>query len=184
MTDEPVLLLRNCKATQVPDGDQVVLREGDRFFVKQALGGNVTLQSNLGIFQVAREEAEALGPEVAALLAEVAEAPPAATEGRLEDRVWAALRQCFDPEIPVNIVDLGLIYDLVLEEGEAGRQRANIQMTLTTQGCGMGPAIANDARQKVESVDGIHSAEVSIVWDPPWNPRMISDAGKAKLGLE
>ncbi len=183
MTDEPVQLLRNCNATQVPDGEAVVLREGDRFFVKQALGGNVTLQSNLGIFQVPREEADALGPTVAALLEQ--ESPePAVVEGSLEDQVWGALRQCFDPEIPVNIVDLGLIYDLLLQEDDDGRQRANIQMTLTTQGCGMGPAIANDARQKVESVDGVHSAEVSIVWDPPWNPRMISDAGKAKLGLE
>ncbi|MGF1485023.1 MAG: iron-sulfur cluster assembly protein [Opitutales bacterium] len=182
MTEAPIQILRNCRATQVPDGTEVMLREGDRFFVKQALGGHVTLQSSLGVFRVADSDADALGPE----FAKQAEAAAAENvqEGSLDERIWGALRACYDPEIPVNIVDLGLIYDMQLTADPEGRPHAAIQMTLTTQGCGMGPAIANDARQKVESVDGVHSAEVSIVWDPPWNPRMISEAGKAKLGLE
>jgi probable FeS assembly SUF system protein SufT len=100
-----------------------------------------------------------------------------------EEKVWEAMRGCYDPEIPVNIVDLGLIYDLKIEDGDSGKQ-VGVKMTLTAQGCGMGPVIADDAKQRILALSEVESAEVDIVWDPPWNPRMISEEGKKVLGLE
>jgi len=102
-----------------------------------------------------------------------------------EELVWDAMRGCFDPEIPVNIVDLGLIYDLQINEADAeGRHEVNVKMTLTAQGCGMGPVIADDAKKNIEALAGVSKAQVDIVWDPPWTPHMISEAGRQKLGLE
>ena len=100
-----------------------------------------------------------------------------------EDQIWEALRGCYDPEIPVNIVDLGLIYDLRIDDSGSTKQ-VFIQMTLTAQGCGMGPVIAEDAKTRIEKLSDVDSAKVDIVWDPPWNPRMISEEGKKVLGLE
>ena len=100
-----------------------------------------------------------------------------------EDQVWEALRGCYDPEIPVNIVDLGLIYDLRIEDGESAKQ-VFVKMTLTAQGCGMGPVIADDAKTRIEKLSSVDSAQVDIVWEPAWNPRMISEEGKKVLGLE
>ena len=101
-----------------------------------------------------------------------------------EESVWDALKQCFDPEIPVNIVDLGLIYDLRVDDLDNGKKDVSIKMTLTAQGCGMGPVIAQDAKSRVEQIGEIESADVEIVWDPVWNPQMISAAGRQVLGLE
>ena len=101
-----------------------------------------------------------------------------------EDLVWDALRQCFDPEIPVNIVDLGLIYDLQIRQLENSRHHLDIKMTLTATGCGMGPVIARDAQAKVEALPAVESANVEIVWDPQWTPHMISDEGRRILGLD
>ena len=97
--------------------------------------------------------------------------------------VWDALRGCYDPEIPVNIVDLGLVYDLKIDGAGEGHT-VDVKMTLTAQGCGMGPVIADDAKTRIESIPEVESVNVSIVWDPPWNPRMMSDEGKKALGLE
>ena len=101
-----------------------------------------------------------------------------------KEQVLEALKVVYDPEIPVNIVDLGLIYDLALTPGERGGRKVEVKMTLTAQGCGMGPVIAADAKSKLEAQPGVESAEVAIVWDPVWNPRMISEAGRKQLGLE
>jgi metal-sulfur cluster biosynthetic enzyme len=101
-----------------------------------------------------------------------------------EAAVWAALKTCFDPEIPVNIVDLGLVYDLSIEKTPAGGHVVEVKMTLTAPGCGMGPVIAEDARQKIAALPTVESAKVHIVWDPMWTPQMISEAGRKTLGLE
>ncbi|MFL6545902.1 MAG: iron-sulfur cluster assembly protein, partial [Candidatus Udaeobacter sp.] len=100
-----------------------------------------------------------------------------------EEEIWNQLRQCYDPEIPVNIVDLGLVYDCRLTKKEDGGTRVEVKMTLTAPGCGMGPAIAHDAQSKILSIDGIDEADVQLVWDPPWNQNMISEAGRMKLGM-
>jgi probable FeS assembly SUF system protein SufT len=137
-----------------------------------------------GLFRVAPADvgaieglAPAAGPDVP---------PPAdgAAAEFSEAAVWAALKTCFDPEIPVNIVDLGLVYDLAVDPLPSGGRALELKMTLTAPGCGMGPVIAEDARQKIAALPGVESARVHIVWDPVWNPRMISEAGRLALGLE
>ena len=97
--------------------------------------------------------------------------------------MWEALRGCYDPEIPINVVDLGLIYNLSLAETENKRYEVSVKMTLTAQGCGMGPVIAQDAQDRIQAIPEVDKAEVDIVWDPPWSPRMISEEGKKVLGL-
>ncbi len=182
MKNQPVTLIRDCSATIIPAGDEVVLPEGGSFVVAQALGGSVTLRDATGMFRVGNENLDALGEDIKAAV----DAENESEESDVpfdQERVWGALRGCFDPEIPVNIVDLGLIYDLSIDEIEENSHRVEVKMTLTAQGCGMGPVIADDARTRIESLSGVESAQVDIVWDPPWNPRMISDEGKQVLGL-
>jgi probable FeS assembly SUF system protein SufT len=175
-------LVKDCTATLIPAGDTVVLEKGTAVAVTQALGNSITVRTNLGLFRINESDISALGPEGKDLLKADYQK---STDGPLNDEmIWTALRGCFDPEIPINIVDLGLIYDLAIADGTQGGKIVNVKMTLTAQGCGMGPVIAADAKAKIELLAGVESAEVSIVWDPIWNPRMISEAGRKELGLE
>jgi len=170
-------LLRDCPATAIPAGTATVLPAGSEIFVTQTLGGSVTVRTDQGLFRIAPENA-------AALEGFVAKAPVAAAAGEFsEAAVWAALKTCFDPEIPVNIVDLGLVYDLAVEKKPGGHDVED-KMTLTAPGCGMGPMIAEDARQKIAALPSVESAKVHIVWDPVWTPQMISAEGRKVLGLE
>ena len=175
-------LVRDCAATLIPAGDIVVLEAGTEVQVTQALGGSVTVRTPMGLFRIAPSDISALGDEAVAAFGQ--SAPAAATGPLNEETLREALKGCFDPEIPVNIVDLGLIYDLTLLPGASGGQKVAVKMTLTAQGCGMGPVIAADAKAKLEALPGVEAADVSIVWDPVWNPRMISEAGRKQLGLE
>ncbi|MFP6887626.1 MAG: iron-sulfur cluster assembly protein [Opitutales bacterium] len=185
MKNEPVTLARDCPATLIPAGDEVTLPKGGGYVVAQALGGSVTLRDATGMYRVGFDNLDALGEEVkAAVEAENVAGDEGLDQPFDEERVWGALRGCFDPEIPVNIVDLGLIYDLSVDEIEENVRRVEVKMTLTAQGCGMGPVIADDARTRIEALPGVESAQVDIVWDPPWNPHMISEEGKKVLGLE
>src|SRR5262249_29965677 len=151
------------------------LEKGIEVFITQSLGGTYTLQVPTygGLFRVAAKDADALGktPEAASTIA----------EGDLESMVWQQLKTCFDPEIPVNIVDLGLVYGMELTPLADGTHRVDVKMTLTAQGCGMGATIAVDARHKILSIPGITDANVDVVWDPPWNPQMISPEGRERL---
>ncbi len=171
-------LSRDCPATIIPQGDKITLKAGLAVHVMQTLGGNVTVRTDQGLFRIAREDTGALAgftikPEEQKAAGEFGEAA-----------VWEALKGCFDPEIPVNIVDLGLIYDLAVEKTAAGGHHVDVKMTLTAPGCGMGPVIAEDARQKISALPTVESAKVHIVWDPQWTPQMISDTGRKILGLE
>lgn len=170
-------LLRSVKATLIPAGNAVELPPGTIVQVVQALGGSVTVRTDQGLFRLAAGEASAIKDYV---LPDVA---TQATAEFSEAAVWDALRTCFDPEIPINIVDLGLIYDLHVEPFDEG-QRVEVKMTLTAQGCGMGPVIAEDARQKISALPSVKEAKVHIVWDPIWTPQMISPEGRKRLGLE
>lgn len=176
------LLVRDCAATLIPAGDVVVLESGTEVTVTQALGGSVTVRTPMGLFRIAPADIAALGAEAVTTYAQQAE--PTLSGPVNQEALWEALKGCFDPEIPVNIVDLGLIYHLELATGVRGGQTVAAKMTLTAQGCGMGPVIAADAKAKLEALPGVESAEVEIVWDPVWNPRMISEAGRKQLGLE
>jgi probable FeS assembly SUF system protein SufT len=174
------ILSRDIPATVIPAGDSVTLNAGTAVTVMQTLGGSVTVRTESGLFRIQRGDADALeGFDVSPL------AVPAPVAGEFsEQAVWAALKTCFDPEIPVNIVDLGLIYDLNIEKGTTGGHVIEAKMTLTAQGCGMGPTIAEDARQKIAALPSVESAKVYIVWDPIWTPQMISPEGRKTLGLE
>lgn len=176
--NQEFVLSQNCPATVIPAGDKVRLSAGTKVFVTQSLGGNVTVRTDQGLFQIAKENAGLIeGYTVKD------EAAPVAGEFS-EEAVWGALKTCFDPEIPVNIVDLGLVYDLAIEKTPAGGHAVEVKMTLTAPGCGMGPVIAEDARAKIAQLPTVESAKVHIVWDPQWTPQMISDTGRKVLGIE
>jgi len=181
-----ITLTRDCEATLIPSGEEVLLQKDSTYSVKQALGESVTLANEIGLFRVAKENLDALGEDGNKLRNELeARAAEAASQDKpfSEDLLWDALKSCYDPEIPVNIVDLGLIYDLHHEACADGLHQVAAKMTLTAQGCGMGPVIADDARQKLEALPSVASATVEIVWDPPWNPHMISEEGRKQMGM-
>ena len=173
-------LLRDCEAIRIPSGEPATLSAGTRVIITQALGGSYTVETEFGLARISASNADALGLE-----AEAATAAPT-TDANVpvdEKAVWDQLKTCYDPEIPVNIVDLGLVYDCVVTPQEGRGAKVNVKMTLTAPGCGMGPTIAAEARQKVMTVPGVEDADVELVWDPPWNQGMISEVGKMKLGL-
>jgi probable FeS assembly SUF system protein SufT len=174
-------LNRDCEAIQIPSGQKTTIPAGTQGVITQSLGGSYTIATYQGLSRVAEQDLEALGLEKPQLK-ETQKA--ARTDGQVsEEDVWNQLRQCYDPEIPVNIVDLGLVYDCRLIKKDDGGTRVEVKMTLTAPGCGMGPAIAHDAQSKILSIDGIDEADVQLVWDPPWNQNMISEAGRMKLGM-
>ena len=178
---------RDCEATQIPSGVRIVVPKGTPANVGQTLGGNVTLQvSTLGLVQITGRNLDALlkdGVPVgeAAATSSAGEQKP---EGPADEKaLWEAMKQCYDPEIPCNVVDLGLIYDVKRTDLPSKRSRVDVKMTLTAMGCGMGPAIAAQVRDRLLEVPGVEEATVDIVWDPPWNQSMITDDGKKRLGL-
>ena len=176
-TQGDITLSRDCDAVQIPSGHPLVLPAGMSVVITQSLGGTFTVATPGGLARIELKDADALGIDPAAATAKVK------VEGTTEQAVWDQLKSVFDPEIPVNIVDLGLVYDCAVTKNDTGSTSVNVKMTLTAPGCGMGPTIAADARGKILSLEGIDDAEVELVWDPPWNQAMISEAGKMKLGI-
>lgn len=173
-------LTRDVEAIRIPMGDALMLAAGSEVLITQALGGSFTVlvANQSGLFRINGADGDALGREVA-------KAGEAGDGPFDEAQVWAQLRECYDPEIPVNIVDLGLIYSVETSDDPSGRGKAvSVRMTLTAPGCGMGPSLAADAEQRILTVSGVASASVQLVWDPPWSPDRISPAGKEKLGME
>lgn len=184
-------LLEDVPVTLIPAGTAATLSAGESVFIVQTLGGNITVRTDHGLFRIAREHAGAVaGLDLEKLNREAGSTgagdagPAGAAKEFSEQAVWNALKGCFDPEIPVNIVDLGLVYDLDIDDSPSGGKRVDVKMTLTAPGCGMGPVIAEDARQRVAALPDVTEARVHIVWDPQWTPQMISDAGRKQLGIE
>jgi probable FeS assembly SUF system protein SufT len=173
-------LTREVTVTQIPSGDKQTLFAGDTVFIHQVLGGSYTVQTSTGLFRLDGKDADAIGETIvehkvtAATLADGAPDPEA---------IWDQLRKVYDPEIPVNIVDLGLVYSMDVAKQPEGGFKVDVAMTLTAPGCGMGPAIAEDAKGKILLVPGVSNADVRITWEPAWNQSMISEEGKMKLGL-
>ncbi len=176
-------LSRDVEAIQIPSGTKTTIPEGTPGVITQALGGSYTVATYQGLARVAEKDADALGLEKIAASNGAAKSEASGTGEVDEKMVWDQLRQCFDPEIPVNIVDLGLVYDCQLTRRPEGGTKVDVKMTLTAPGCGMGPAIAHDAQSKILTIDGVDEADVQLVWDPPWNQSMISEAGRMKLGM-
>ena len=178
---ERIELTRDVEAIQVPAGNRFKLESGLEVFITQTLGGTFTVQVPAygGLFRIASKDADALGKKPAA-----AAAASTVPSGDLESMVWQSLKTCYDPEIPVNIVDLGLVYGMQIKDEPDGAKKIEVKMTLTAQGCGMGASIAHDAKEKLMALPGVADADVELVWDPPWNPQMISPEGKERLGLD
>ena len=182
-TDEPIKLRRDCQVVAVPAGHMLMLPQDTEVMITQSLGGSYTLlvPSYGGLFRLSNHDADAIGQQPQQAEPSAASGQ-ALTGGALETEVWEALKTCFDPEIPVNIVDLGLIYDMAIQTLPAG-SRVDVKMTLTAQGCGMGTSIAADARNKLLNLPGVAEADVQVVWDPPWTPEKISPEGRTLLGI-
>lgn len=181
-SSEPVTLTRDVQAAVVPVGTVVTLLKGEQAYITQSLGGAYTVVVNGNMFRIDGTNADALGIEVAAKPASTGQGVPRSVE-QLEKEVWDALKNCYDPEIPVNIVDLGLIYDCKLDPLATGSYQATVKMTLTAPGCGMGPMLAQDVQNRLISIEGIDEANVELVWDPPWNQGMMTEAARLQLGL-
>ena len=180
-----IILSRDVEAIQIPSGNIITMPAGMTVVITQSLGGSYTVASPSGLSRITEQNADALGLTPDGTRQEVPFTDADLDPSRQEKAAWEKLKTCFDPEIPVNIVDLGLVYDCQIQAPEAPGRGSSIkvQMTLTAPGCGMGPSIAADAESKLRTIPGVSEAEVALVWDPPWNQHMISEAGKMKLGI-
>jgi probable FeS assembly SUF system protein SufT len=178
--NDPVNLTRDVQAAVIPAGEKVTLQKGERALITQSLGGSYTVIVNGNMFRVEGKDADALGLQP---VAKAASTGAPISQEQLEKEIWNQLRSCYDPEIPVNIVDLGLIYDCHLAPLDGSNFRVDVKMTLTAPGCGMGPMLAQDVQNKLIGLEGVDDVAVELVWDPPWNQAMMTEAAKLQLGL-
>ena len=176
--NEPFTLSRDVDAVIVPAGINVKLRAGQSGFITQALGGSFTVYVEGNLFRVAGKDADALGKELAA----VPELPPDASDADVRELAWAQMKGCYDPEIPINIVELGLVYSCEVRSEPDGRV-VSIEMTLTAPGCGMGEVLVQDVREKVELIPTVKRADVELVFNPPWNQTMMTEAARLQTGM-
>jgi len=178
-TNEPITIERDVTAIIIPIGEPVRLHEGTRGFITQALGGSFTIFVEGNLFRIAGADADALGKEPVP----PPPIPDNATDQDIEEVIWKQLKTCYDPEIPVNIVDLGLIYRCEIESRPDGQRSVNVDMTLTAPGCGMGEILVQDAQEKIAVIPTIADVRVDLVFDPPWNQGMMSDEARLQTGL-
>ena len=178
-SSEPVQFERDCAAVLVPQGDSVTLPAGSYGYITQALGGSYTVFVEGNLFRIAGQDGDAIGKEPAESLS----LPENASDEEVEQLVWRQLRTCFDPEIPFNIVDLGLVYEANLSVREDGQRKVDVKMTLTAPGCGMGEILVDDVRNKLELIPTIAEADVDLVFDPPWGRHMMSEAARLETGM-
>ena len=177
--NEPIVVQRDVKAIAIPAGIEVNLKLGSVGYITQALGGSFTVYIDGNLFRIAGAEADAIG-KTAAVAPQV---PPGASEADIKAIVWQQLRTCYDPEIPVNIVDLGLVYECDVTKNDDSTRNVDIKMTLTAPGCGMGEVLVQDVRDKVEIVPTVAQANVELVFDPPWNQTMMSEEARLQTGM-
>ena len=178
-SSEPITLLRDCPAVLVPLGEEVILPAGQVGYITQALGGSFTVYMEGNLFRIAGADADALGKDVPPL----PELPANAADEDVEKVLWDQLRTCFDPEIPINIVDLGLVYEANVTHREDGNRQVEVRMTLTAPGCGMGDILVDDVRSKLEMIPTVVEADVELVFDPPWTRNMMSEAARLETGM-
>ena len=178
---EEIKLSREVNAVQIPSGDAMTIPAGTAVFITQRLGGTYTVATSQGLARISSGDADALGVDAEEEKKKQAEAVRL-KDAPLEEQVWEQLKGVYDPEIPVDIVNLGLVYDCAIDQVE-DKKVVQVKMTLTAPGCGMGPVIAADAQAKILTIDEIDEANVELVWDPAWNQDMITEEGKMKLGM-
>lgn len=180
----PVDLKRDCPAVQIPSGTPLILPAGTRVTITQALGGTFTVITGFGqMVRIDGRDADAIGMTSAAPAPNAAPAQTPKSEEELRARIAAELKTVYDPEVPVNVVDLGLIFDTKVTSAGPERWRVEVKMGLTAPGCGMGDVLRADARRRIEALPGVEEAEVQIVLDPPWDKSMMSDAARLQLGM-
>ena len=177
--NEPIVVQREVKAVAIPAGVEVNLKLGAVGYITQALGGSFTVYIDGNLFRIPGHDADAIG-KTPAMAPEV---PPGASEEDIKNVVWQQLKTCYDPEIPVNIVDLGLIYECDVTKNPDETRNVAIKMTLTAPGCGMGEVLVQDVREKVQIIPTIAHANVELVFDPPWNQTMMSDEARLQTGM-
>ncbi len=177
--NEPIVVQRDVKAVIIPAGIEVKLRTGSVGYITQALGGSFTVYVEGNLFRIAGEDADAIGKEPFAK----PELPPGATDEDVRNLIWEQMRGVFDPEIPINVVDLGLIYECDVKPNDDGSRNVAVTMTLTAPGCGMGEFLAQDVKDKIEAVPTVREARVELVFDPPWNQSMMSEAARLETGM-
>lgn len=178
-SSEPVRFERDCQVVLVPSGEEVTMPAGSVGYITQALGGSFTVFVEGNLMRVAGKDADAIGKEPPPPI----ELPDNASDEDVEQLVWRQLRTIFDPEIPINVVELGLVYEANLHTLEDGQRRVDIKMTLTAPGCGMGDILVADVRDKLEMIPTIAEADVELVFDPPWNRSMMSEAARLETGM-
>ncbi len=178
-SSEPVRFERDCEAVLVPQGESVTLPAGSVGYITQALGGSWTVFVEGNLMRIAGKDADAIGKEPPAPI----ELPEGASDDEVEKLVWTQLRTCFDPEIPINIVDLGLVYEVAVRRREAGDRLVEVRMTLTAPACGMGEILVDDVRGKLEMIPTVAEADVELVFDPPWNRNMMSEVARLETGM-
>ena len=178
-SSEPVRFERDCEAVLVPQGEVVTLPAGTVGYITQALGGSWTVFVEGNLMRIAGKDADAIGKEPPAPI----ELPEGASDDEVEKLVWTQLRTCFDPEIPINIVDLGLVYEVAVRRREAGDRVVEVRMTLTAPACGMGEILVDDVRGKLEMIPTVAEADVELVFDPPWNRSMMSEVARLETGM-
>lgn len=176
---EPVRFERDCAAVLVPQGEEVTMPAGSIGYITQALGGSYTVFIEGNLFRIAGRDADAIGKEPPQPL----ELAAGADDEAVEQLVWKQLRTCFDPEIPINVVDLGLVYEAVVQPQAGGERLVEVKMTLTAPGCGMGDILVDDVRSKLEMIPTVSEADVELVFDPPWNRNMMSEAARLETGM-
>ncbi|GAB4201957.1 MAG: putative Fe-S cluster assembly protein SufT [Wenzhouxiangellaceae bacterium] len=176
---QPVRFERDAEVIMIPAGDTVTIPVGTVGYLTQSLGGSFTIYVEGNLFRLAGEDADAIGREPVA----APSIPDDASEEDIEALLWQQLKTCYDPEIPVNIVDLGLIYRCDMRRDDEGRRIVDVDMTLTAPGCGMGDVLAADVKSKLEIIPVIHRADVQLVFDPPWNYEMMSEVARLETGM-
>ena len=178
-SNEPFIIQREVDAVMVPSGHAIKLQPGLAGFISQALGGSFTLYIEGNLYRLAGSDADAIGKESV----RAPELPPNATEDDVKQLAWQQMRACFDPEIPINIVDLGLIYECNVTPNDDGTRHVEVKMTLTAPGCGMGDVLVQDVREKIEVIPTVREADVELVFEPPWRREMMSPAAQLQTGM-
>ena len=177
--NEPFVVSREVKAVIVPAGVEVNLKPGQSGYITQALGGSFTVYMEGNLFRISGDDADAIGKEAV----KAPELPPNATTDDVRDLAWAQMRTCYDPEIPINIVDLGLVYDCAVQPNDDGTRTVEVRLTLTAPGCGMGEILVDDVKDKIERIPTVREARVDLTFDPPWNQSMMSEEARLQTGM-